>query len=58
MVKEYTVFYRTVGKEAMVMHVFVDAKDSEAALKAGEKAVGKKGVVFRADASPEWSVDK
>lgn len=40
-----------------VSHVHVDAKDAEAALKAAQKALGKKGKIFRVDRCPEWSVD-
>ena len=55
---DWAVFYRGVGKGAIVEHVYVSAETLEEALKAGEKAVGKKGTVFRADEQPEWSVDK
>lgn len=57
-VDEWYVFYRTVGKDSIVAHVILSAGTREAALKAGEKHVGKKGKVFRADPCPEWSVDK
>jgi hypothetical protein len=55
---EYAVFWRPVKGPPTVSHVFVTAGSVEAALKAGEKAVGPKGVCFRADPEPTWSVDK
>jgi hypothetical protein len=40
----------------MVSHIFVDAETEEAAFEAGRKVVPKKGTVFRADPSVQWSV--